>query len=155
MSELDLDAAEAMCAAATPGPWEWRVNPTSRSFYLEGTPRTGNEFVMGFERWGMGSAQPTLRKWVDADCDGGGYHLLAKGVEFLKPIPGREHHASWAQTVDQPDAAFIAAARTLVPQLVARVRELDRRVERYRTAWQQRGDEISALGTTTPTTEEG
>lgn len=126
MSEiLDLDAVERLAASATPGPWSWNVNPRGHTVSLDGRGR-GNEVVMGFRRWGMGGAQPTFRKCHESE--GKVFHLLADVGDFLAPIDGREHHASWLQDIDQPDARFIAAARTLVPALTAELRAARERI---------------------------
>lgn len=71
MTEIDLDALEALAEAATPGPWE----------------------AVGF------------------------YVRLGDGFAVALANSRQEHSPS--------DAAFIAAARTAVPALVARVRELE------------------------------
>jgi hypothetical protein len=83
---LDLDAVEALCAAATPGPWT--VEEDSEVW----------ELYAGRDRRHHGLK-------------------LAKCMKRDQP---------YAEYWPQPgDAAFIAAARTLVPQLVARCRELE------------------------------
>lgn len=43
---------------------------------------------------------------------------------MMEPIPGREHHAHWAQQINHPDAVAIAAAPEDVRSLIAEVRRL-------------------------------
>lgn len=111
-----LDQFEAMERAATAGPWNWNLSLKSKQCHLEGSPRKGNETVMAFARWGMGGAQPLF-------CKGG---ILEDVARFAKVVPGREHHASWFQDIDHPDAALIAAARNLAPAFLSLARTAQR-----------------------------
>lgn len=84
------------------GAWRWVVNPKTHSVELsEGT--YGN-LVMGFRRWGMGSATPLF------NVDG----RLVPAHELAKPEPGREHHADWWRIIDHPAARLIEAAPVLL-----------------------------------------
>lgn len=87
---LDLDAVEALCAAATPGPWSLRP--------------------VRFDDWGV-----IRSPWGT---------IVAVGRAGETEYDEREHRRLGTDPYEH-NAAFIAAARTLVPQLVARVRALE------------------------------
>jgi hypothetical protein len=123
MSERELAALEAAAKAATPGEWFWEVNLKSKRVALTSTglPASMHEIVMDFVRWGMGGACPRLRKPHANRPD---FVIMHRADEFAAVIPGREHHASWAQTLEQPDARHIAAANpSAVLRLAAAYRE--------------------------------
>lgn len=86
----------------TAAPWRWEINPTTHSVKLI-SGASMRPYVMGFERYGMQSGQPTLR------VDG----RMTKVSEICEPAEGREHHADWHQVLDHPDANLIAAAPEL------------------------------------------
>lgn len=112
MDEAELKAIEERWNAASAGEWFWDVNPKYRQVELE----TSKGFtVMDFVRWGMGAAAPRFR---DKE------NLLHRCDAIMEPIPGREHHAHWAQTINHPDAVAIAAAPSDVRSLIAEVRRL-------------------------------
>ena len=46
-------------SAISPGPWRWRGNSDHSDLYLTAEP--GMKIVMGFNRWGMQSAEPNFR----------------------------------------------------------------------------------------------
>lgn len=99
----------AAIAEATPGPWRWEINLTSRSAHLVGGRPTFDKTVMDFERWGFGGAAPRFNEAVA----GGGYNIMTRPHErpnWITPFPGREHHANWCSNVTRPDAAHIALA---------------------------------------------
>lgn len=94
---LDLDHLSSLCAKATPGPWEVRVLPNIGS----NVERPDNVEVVA--------------------------SILGKSGE---ETVGTVYRLFWA--IDQynpnrelPDADFIAAARTALPELIARVRGLE------------------------------
>ncbi len=91
---------------ATPGPWRWRVSKKGHSVQLVADDGMGS-FVMGFDRWGTGSAAPCFRVNGIMECA----RVLA--VE----IPGQEHNASWNMTLAHPDAHLIAMAPELLNAL--------------------------------------
>lgn len=108
---LDLDAVEALCDAATAGPW-----------------RTEDAIGAPFN--------------IESE-NGLGVAIAHQQVSISHDLKQQHRRAN---------AAFIAAARTLVPALVTRLRALDaenarlrRRADRYREEWQKRGDEITKL----------
>lgn len=110
-----LAEADALDAKATKGPWRWNVSLKSRSMVLEAAVR-GFEIVMDFVRWGMGGARPRFLVRTEAGA------LLQEADTFAVKVPGREHHAAWYQTLEHPDAAFMARSRTLLPELAAAAR---------------------------------
>ncbi len=61
MKPIDLTGARARLAAATPGPWRWAgyTNGRKPDVRLETVLGCG-QVVMGFERWGFFSAQPSF-----------------------------------------------------------------------------------------------
>lgn len=114
MTTAQLREIEERALAANPGPWWWTVNKTSHIVELRGKGPCGCNTVLQPIRWGMQRA--SLQFIVNG--------LLVPCQELSEPIPGREHHADWAQQIVHPDAAFIAAARTDIPALIAHIREM-------------------------------
>ena len=101
MSEIDLAAIKARADAATPGPW-WH-----QGFGLAGqaTIRGGPDEWRGFDGSLGGDTRPVARVEPAPDDEGG----------FV--------------TNHDADAEFIAHARTDVPALLARIAELEERVD--------------------------
>lgn len=97
MSEEELQAIEARAAAATPGPWRWAY-----AYQVRGT------------HWCLEN---------DASAANGctiNHHLVTFGTEEYEYNDDGD-----ATRVDQtPDFAFIAAARTDIPALLAELRRL-------------------------------
>ena len=85
---IDLDAAQALADAATPGPWIWEHDQED--------------------------------SWDSLDGPGGKSILWANGM----------HTEGWINA-DTADAAFIAEARTLVPALIAELREVREELNRW------------------------
>lgn len=105
--EAEIRAREA---AARPGPWIWNANPCSKTISLESVaPSRWNETVLACMRWGMSGAIFVFNNQ---------HGLLEKASAYFKNFPKRDHHANWAQTVEHPDADFIAHARQDVPALL-------------------------------------
>lgn len=102
----------------TPGPWRWEINLKSKQIQLCGGRPKFDHTVMDFVRWGMTGAAPRFL------FKPGGHLLLDHCSKVATIVPGREHHASWFQTLNHPDANLIAAA----PDLLAACRSL---LERY------------------------
>jgi hypothetical protein len=95
----------------TPGPWRWELNVKHHGLELCGGRPRYDLTVLDFKRWGMSSAIARFR------TDAHGPNTLQKATDFARPIPGREHHSSWLQAVDHPDAHLIAAAPDLLEML--------------------------------------
>ncbi len=114
---------ERLCLDATPGPWRWEISLSAKQVELcGGPPKSGfgayDHAVMSFKRWGMGGAAPVFWSW-----DG---HLGTpkRADELAVPVEGREHHAAWFRRIDNPNAAFIAAANpATVLELIAAARQ--------------------------------
>jgi len=115
-----IRAAEERADAATPGPWYWWMHFGSKIVQLVGAH---TRYVMGFERWGMQGAAPTLR----TEAGDNGY--MARCDRWAEVEPGREHHAEWHRRLVHPDTTFIAHARTDVPALAAVAQAAARVVE--------------------------
>lgn len=99
-----MDELLKACDAATAGPWKWTVNKSTKHVRLDSRTK-GWMTVMDFVRWGMGGAAPRF-------CVAG---LMERCDDLSAAIPGEEHHASWDQRINHPDAEFIALARTALP----------------------------------------
>ena len=95
----------------TPGPWRWEYNEKSKAIQLCGGVPDYDLVVMDFERFGMHGATPRFREDVDR------MNIMHPCKDFAKPVNGREHHASWFQGVNHPDANLIAAAPDLLEAL--------------------------------------
>lgn len=109
-----------MSAKHTPGPWGWFGNAKGNHVYLA-TIGQGRTYVMGFERWGMRSAQPTFR---DGDRMRPAADLLtfevgdgdAVGVEAARA--NSSVYRLDVRGIKNADARLIAAA----PELLAALR---------------------------------
>ena len=116
--ELNLEEIGARCEKATPGPWMWNLNLKSKKISLE-AQISSFEIVMDFARWGFGSACPRFQQHLSG-CGG----IMHMAHEMGKIVEKRRHHSDWYQTIEHPDADFIAHARTDVPALCREVRRL-------------------------------
>ena len=125
MDKIKLDKWQAICDAATPGPWEWWLRPNHPVMLAH--PGHGLLIVMDAVRDGMQGA--TVRFAKREGTKGG---LLHKASDLHKPYNSR---ASEFIELDNPDAAFMTYARTAMPQLIARVRELKEKLQRYETGY--------------------
>lgn len=106
----------------TPGPWRWEFNATSKMVSLVGGKPTFDKTVMDFVRYGMGRAAPAFNDLIA----GNQYNIMERCEKYAVPVAGREHHASWFQDLNHPDARLIAAA----PTLAAACRAIDADIER-------------------------
>lgn len=113
MTSEQWEEIQRVHASATPGPWHWGSDLKHKSIMLLAYRGMGN-LIMDFVRWGMSGAQPRFR-------DGG---IMKKSSEMTKVIPGREHHASWAQQLDHPDALLIEKCWEHIGLLIAEVKRL-------------------------------
>ena len=96
MTPEELDAIEARANAATPGPWEWTRPEFSPSSDCHVLLSSSTTISYG----------QTAR--IEVHSDGSAYGEYNPDID-----------------VNGPDATFIAHARTDIPALVARVRELE------------------------------
>lgn len=94
----------------TPGPWRWEVNLKSKRVELCGGKPQFDLTVLNFSRWGMNGAKVEFLQ----RCKSG--MLIEPCEKFAVPIPGREHHADWCQTINHPDANLIASAPDLLAE---------------------------------------
>lgn len=110
---IELERIESL---ATPGPWNWNVNIQGKSMYLEGHrgPQY-NEMILGCERWGMHGARFNLFDHKD--------RIIVPADKFATTYFAREHHKSWFQNLNHPDANLIVAMRTHFPRLLKALRE--------------------------------
>jgi hypothetical protein len=116
---LDLDAIQARYDAATPGPWRWGGYLRGPIFLL--SMAQWRPYVMQFCRLGMQGAQPIFRK----PNPNLGFSEWAKATDVaVREVPYRDDIIA----MNNPDAEFIAHARTDVPALAAELRST--RVER-------------------------
>ena len=125
---VDLDELEAKAKAATSGKRRWNVNRKSKCVHLDGGTPQYDLSILCFSRWGMGGATVEfIRGAKPYMCDG-----FDKAQDVAVPIPGRAHHADWCADIDNPDAAFIAAADpSTVLAVIARCRDAEALIPRY------------------------
>lgn len=106
---MSLKSIRRRVEAATPGPWRWGGNVKYQEVYLS-TTHSGRIFVMRFVRWGLRGAQPQFQPKKDADW----------GLVDARDLVVKEaDHRGDIETIDHPDATFIAHARTDIPALLA------------------------------------
>lgn len=107
----------------TPGPWRWEISMHSKRLHLVGGKPMYDLSIMDFDRWGMSGAVVTLR---DTAHDGMNImHRLPDRKDWIAPFPGREHHASWCQSIKHPDMQLIEAAPDLLAALQAMLHDDD------------------------------
>lgn len=131
MSDIDVKRMRELCELATPGPWQWFGNTNHHEVYLA-TVNRGRVFVMDFVRWGMSGAQPRFQVALNGGDDSGVMRSvgeMAKNEAVSKPtvVFGPLYEAPYRKQftgIGHPDAAFIAASRTLVPDLLGEVGRL-------------------------------
>ena len=111
MDDSRLAELDALCAAATPGPWAWDDHS-----YDDGQPAILLSTYHGPELPGFPMADDG-----SANEDGTPDLLLEKGVLLERISP---EASSFCETPLGGDLAFIAAARTALPELIAEVRRL-------------------------------
>lgn len=109
-NKIDLEESRRICDAATPGPWRWNVNVRCKDIGLE----SPESVVMDFVRYGMDGAAPSFA------LNG----VLERADRMAKSLPGKEHHVGFDDYIDHPDAAFIAYARTALPQALDEIERL-------------------------------
>ena len=100
MTDERLAELERLCAAATPGPWAWGPHNSDEEYppNLQGYP-----------------TEPDIR-------DGGGKDVPV--FAWPEVMYAGEYEGEYFIDVELPDAAFIAAARAALPELLAEVRRL-------------------------------
>lgn len=111
---IDLDALEALANAATPGEWRAEVGPSNTligyASFWHAVNINGRDLLVTHTNHPIGDVE--VRKL------GNGYvrYSLVNQIDVPEPAP-------------HPDVAFIAAARTAIPELIERVRELGARID--------------------------
>lgn len=122
---MDLQKLKALAEAATPGPWRWKLNESSKSVEIVGGRPTFDKTVMDFVRWGMGRAAPRFNDAVSE----GKYNIMERVEKYGAVVPGREHHSDWFKDVAHPDASFMVATDPkTVLSMIASIEELERRL---------------------------
>jgi hypothetical protein len=111
---MNLSRLRELAERATPGPWQWFGNTKMSEVYLATVDR-GRIFVMDFVRWGMGCAQPRFQ--VRIGEQGGIMRKLSELDGDNAPTMVASHRKEFVG-IGHPDAAFIAAARSAVPELI-------------------------------------
>lgn len=111
MSETELLDIEALCAKATPGPWETSVSPTRTTEEAIEHMAQHIRAAPGVEVFGV---------WCPE------HEGTVIGEDRARPV----HAVHAAKTGNGPNSAanadFIAAARSAVPLLLAEIRRLQR-----------------------------
>lgn len=123
VESLDLEAIRKRCEAASPGPWTYRVEhrPWSEFAHYQiqtAEPHPAHPWSPRFLAWMNGGREIAKNVWRDLP-DHKRALLVDHGVR-------EERHV-------EPDAIFIADARSDVPLLIAEVERLRAEVERLRT----------------------
>lgn len=115
ISEEELAASAAVCAAATPAPWTWWLGKDRAPVLVH--PRRSILIVMDAVRQGMNGASLRFARRFD---DRGG--VLRKAGEFL---PAYQYRASeFSNDASNPDMRFITFARDYIPRANETIRQL-------------------------------
>lgn len=109
---------------ATPGPWQWDVNIACKTAHLE-TTHSGMYFVLGFQRWGMQSAQPEFQKFKN--YEGPVEERGSLGTYPIKEfaVPRMAHHPDFDMDINHPDAQLIAHAPEDIKYLLGEIKRLN------------------------------
>lgn len=132
---LDMEALRKIVEAATPGPWAW-----------ESTGEKCNEFVIGLA-YNIDGTPVDGEVTIPFDEENGQFmddEILRRG----------EIGANEGVHVNYADAAFICAARTAMPILLAELDRLRTREAELLTANTERVNEVRAAQTTIATLQE-
>lgn len=103
---MKLEEIEAMLEAATPGPWKWRKDKSGDPYLLESLHKEPNKFAE------KGYIHPDVLRINQYSVGWDGYDF---DIDFNK---------------DDHDARLIAAAPTIIKELVEQVRKLQRELDR-------------------------
>jgi len=133
MTKEERDTIRARLETATPGPWEWEVNSLHQFVQLR-TTHSGRYYVMDVVRWGMRGAAPRFQvhKRHDGRMDERGSKGMFRADKLTKSNPGKAHHEGWDDTIDHPDAEFIAHSIQDVSALLEALEESERENERLK-----------------------
>lgn len=93
----------------TPGPWRWELNMKHRQLQLCGGACPFDLIVMDFKRFGMQGAAPRFNIELRTN-----FNVMERAEKFAMIAPDREHHKSWFQLLNHPDANLIEAAPVLL-----------------------------------------
>jgi hypothetical protein len=130
----DIKAIKERRDKATPGPWMWNVNEHGQQMELV-TKHSGQYIVMGFDRWGMHSAQPTFQVYekYEGPVTKRGSKGMKKAIQLSKWAQDYRHNDGW---VEHPDADFIAHAWEDETALLAEIESLQVQLsESQRREW--------------------
>lgn len=112
-----LKEIRAMCDEATPGPWRWFGNTGVGRTYL-GTPHGGRLVVL--DSFAEHNGPSHLRFRNHGRC------VMVKAVDMAEVDHNQE-----IQSINQADAKFIAAARTIIPDLLDEIEKLQYKPKDY------------------------
>lgn len=127
MTEIDLDAIEARVEAATSGPWvveSWpnELNDLGRSTFPQGVLDRPDGTRRMFD-----DTATIMTGWDHPQIHGPVPIVTVANSPYFE----RQH---WIHFMNAADATFVANARTDVPALVERVRELEAELARGENA---------------------
>lgn len=104
-------------AKHTPGPWSWFGNAGSNSLYLA-TTHSGHRYVMGFQRWGFGGAQPCFQPAGQGLVPASKLVTFQVGDRSVRGVDEAKKNSSVYRLdidgIDCADARLIAAAPELL-----------------------------------------
>lgn len=131
----------------TPGPWRWEIDRAHKHVALVGGRPTYDKTVMSFERWGVRSAVPVFNSACTDSLGWNTLYRVSSRLDWIEPIPGREHHAHWCASINHPDAKLIERA----PEMDAALRDcLALAVRHRREEWAQHVMRFCAQGGVVP-----
>ena len=126
LTEEDLQALRALCAAAPPGPWAWTETAINDWYRQRYGKRSRNQFVFllqGLHSYGL---DPYVHQVMQLPW------TSVKGTSIVKAAPP-----------NRADRAILAWSRTAIPALLNKIEDLERQVHASRASQTNEANPLS------------